>query len=189
MKEEFNARACPDAPDYEPHLWEGEFQDDNNCYAYAVNDRQTRKGCWPQPGGNAGISYDQHYSKPAHDHIWWAMRDGLLLAPCMMQQKGFYLVALAVDLKDGRWSGHNPGYHWWRQDSDGLWSHKPGANPVRREDESGNLIRNPRECDRGIYKHFVGFSWVPKGGLRVSPPAADPQGRKGWFPSLIPSWW
>ena len=62
---------------------------------------------------------------------------------------GTYKVALVV----------NPGedYHWYRQDSDGLWSHKPGVTEIRRTDNSNKLIVDPQSCDRGDYTAFVGY--------------------------------
>ena len=61
---------------------------------------------------------------------------------------GTYKVALAVSDRD---------YHWYRQDSNGHWSHKMGKEKVRRTDESGNLIVDPELCDRGSLINFLGF--------------------------------
>ena len=48
-------------------------------------------------------------------------------------------------------------YHWYRQDSTGMFSHKPGKNPVTNKDNNGRPIRDPRKCARDPYNHFVGF--------------------------------
>lgn len=48
-------------------------------------------------------------------------------------------------------------YHWYRQDSDGYWSHKPGTDFVRRYDDSYDLIIDPSNCDWGDYDTFLGF--------------------------------
>ena len=61
---------------------------------------------------------------------------------------GTYKVALVVSNSD---------YHWYRQDADGLWSHKRGTTPVKRTDESGELIIDPMIADRDDYSTFVGF--------------------------------
>lgn len=213
MKDEFNRKACPDAPDYEPEAWSGIMQEANNCYAYAMNDRRIRRASglpdmsceealadsewmekmfWPQPGGNAGMDYDEHYSRPAADIFWWAGRDGPLPVPDMTPRPGFYHVALAVALRKGMWSLRDEDYHWWRQDSDGLWSHKPGNAAVLRADYSRNLIHDPRECDRGRYKTFVGFFLVPKGGLKVSVLRGNEgwaRWKADWLGPLVPSLW
>ena len=61
---------------------------------------------------------------------------------------GTYKVALVVSEGD---------YHWYRQDADGLWSHKRGLNPVERTDYSGKLIIDPYIADRGDYTEFLGY--------------------------------
>lgn len=55
-------------------------------------------------------------------------------------------------------------YHRYRQDSDGLWSHKNGGRPVSRLDASDNLIYDPQICDRNYessksenYSLFIGY--------------------------------
>ena len=48
-------------------------------------------------------------------------------------------------------------YHFWRQHSDGYWSHKPGSNDVMYVDYSDNEIIDPYSCDRGRYEQFIGY--------------------------------
>lgn len=62
---------------------------------------------------------------------------------------GAYKVALVI--------APNLDYHWYRQDSDGLWSHKPGTTPVTRLDNSNNLIIDPQTANRGPYTEFIGY--------------------------------
>jgi len=52
---------------------------------------------------------------------------------------GSYKVALVFS---------NDDYHWYRQNPDGTWSHKPGITQVTNLDASGNLIYNPKMADR-----------------------------------------
>lgn len=50
------------------------------------------------------------------------------------------------------------GYHWYRQNPDGTWSHKPGSGEVRNTDFGGAPIRNPELSDNGVYefgKYYV----------------------------------
>lgn len=69
--------------------------------------------------------------------------------------EGGYLVALVLE------SETDGDYHWYRQDEDGYWSHKPGQTEVTNLDASGNLITNPETADRdygGInYQVFSGY--------------------------------
>lgn len=55
-------------------------------------------------------------------------------------------------------------YHWYRQNPDGTWSHKPGATEVTNKDNSGKTIYNPVTANRnGIpyggvnYTNVIGF--------------------------------
>ena len=52
-------------------------------------------------------------------------------------------------------------YHWYRQNSNGIWSHKPGSHNVTMLDSNGLLIFDPQECGRIIgdydYATFVGY--------------------------------
>ena len=69
---------------------------------------------------------------------------------------GYYKVALVI--------APNRDYHWYRQNYDGTWSHKPGGTAVTDLDRKGNLIYDPESCDRTTgfpsYSEFVGFYQV-----------------------------
>lgn len=39
-------------------------------------------------------------------------------------------------------------YHWYRQNPDGTWSHKPGKTEVRDWDYDGNPILDPEHSNR-----------------------------------------
>jgi hypothetical protein len=83
-----------------------------------------------------------------------ALADGLSALPasgkCGWRQDK---VALVVD----------PGtdYHWYRQDRNGMWTHKPGGTQATSLDNSGNPIGNPETADRcggGLcYTDFCGY--------------------------------
>ena len=55
-------------------------------------------------------------------------------------------------------------YHWYRQDSGGGWSHKPGWGDVTDVDASGNLINDPCKANR---------DYRPKGGPNYSQDCGD----------------
>lgn len=90
-------------------------------------------------------------------------------------------IALAVD--------PNEDYHFWRQDSNGRWSGKPGSLRVTDKDASGRLIHDPSLCDRDFtdgnnvlnYTEFCSFYCVPRnrelfmkvGGRRYFIPAVE----------------
>lgn len=61
-------------------------------------------------------------------------------------------------------------YHFYRQDSDGMWSHKPGSKKVERIDAEGRPIWDPKTAARNYrqsgsilhYKDFCGYYCVPR---------------------------
>lgn len=61
-------------------------------------------------------------------------------------------------------------YHFYREDPDGFWSHKDGANKVKRYDAEGQPIVNPQTAARDYrprgsflnYKDFCGFYCAPR---------------------------
>jgi RHS repeat-associated protein len=65
---------------------------------------------------------------------------------------GMYKVALALKLSLLR-----KDYHWYRQDSNGEWSHKMPFSTAKNVDNSSNKITDPENCDRGQYGYFGGF--------------------------------
>ena len=49
-------------------------------------------------------------------------------------------------------------YHWYRQNPDGTWSHKPGHTEVTNEDASGKTIKDPQRADRNYNEIGVNYS-------------------------------
>ncbi|HXB06600.1 MAG TPA: hypothetical protein VNW04_05785 [Puia sp.] len=132
-------------PPYNPGKWNYEpVLSHNNCYNYA-NDKITNT--FAQPGLGSG----QMYTALACGNVGpAAQRDGQIPVSNVSSTpaEGQY-IALVV--------APNSDYHWYRRDANGLWSHKPGRTPARNVDNSGNLIRDPRNCNRGPYTDFCGF--------------------------------
>ncbi|MBO4413542.1 MAG: RICIN domain-containing protein [Clostridia bacterium] len=149
----------------------------NNCYAYALNN-QVHPGTnnfWDmqQPGEYYGsmftactkaaieLAVNNDYSAYRNTHagtyVFTEVQHGTLGAA------GTYKVALVVGY------GYISNmlvydYHWYRQDADGFWSHKPGQTAVTRFDSDGNLIVDPAEAGRNYlssnganYNTFCGY--------------------------------
>ncbi len=51
-------------------------------------------------------------------------------------------------------------YHWYVEDSDEIWYHKPGTTPVRNVDNSNNIITNPDDADRGDYEQRIAYIYI-----------------------------
>lgn len=58
-------------------------------------------------------------------------------------------------------------FHWYRLDSDGKWSHKPGRARVVKYDNLGKDILDPRDASMGRYQ-FVCFMITDRGGMAVT---------------------
>lgn len=158
---------------YEPDKWDGIVESNNNCYDYAINN-QIIPGTntlydKQQPGEYAGVScypYTKEnlvnavladfakYNETYGTNLIFVEVDRYETCPI-----GTYKVALV---------SYNRDYHWYRQDSDGYWSHKRGYSVVERYDYSNNIIIDPYTADRGRYTNFLGYFAVsPWGNMYV----------------------
>jgi hypothetical protein len=150
---------CRCAPLYEPDWWNdgwgGQRQPNNNCYNYATN---YRSDTYAQPGLAAGQMYG---SITCADVLAAAVRDDLIDNPGADNRcpdEG-HLVALVV--------GPGWDFHWYRKGRNGYWSHKPGGTEVTNIDNSGALIADPRNADRGSYTDFCTFMTVMHGHIKI----------------------
>lgn len=145
---------------YDPDSWNGiDVKATANCYSYAFNahvNPTTGTLQFMQPGQASGHVLTSSEITAAKI-ISLVKSDSQLLgftfksverdAKCSL---GTYKVALVI--------APYQDYHWYRQDTDGFWSHKPGATAVRRTDNSKkNLIIDPQTADRGVYSVFAGY--------------------------------
>ena len=142
---------CPVVPSYNPSFWNSEsVQSTNNCYSYAWDrpeslpgQRLRGKNCRPQPGGFKCNDTMEDRST-CQKIISQSIRDGMKRAkngqcsPCMRR-----VFLVMGNNRDG-----NVDYHWYRQDADGTWSHKPGLSTVTNLDASGQPISDPELADR-----------------------------------------
>jgi|ERR1700723_1033579 hypothetical protein len=150
---------CPrvqaaDAPLYNPGRWNiPAVQSHNNCYNYA-NDQITNT--FAQPGRAHGKPIPPALTCPVTQPS--AIADGLVavggFSTPLAAGMGWY-VALVI------WPGRD--YHWYRQDTVGCWSHKPGQTPARNVDNAGAAIADPRTCNRGPYTDFCGYMVTTRG--------------------------
>jgi hypothetical protein len=131
--------------EYNPNLYNehNNIRESHNCYSYALGKIVPGLQSKAQPGYASGFD---HISNNEYDCKAFRKRlkkdsPGSYLEtfdePCL---PGFYKIFLALD----------PGndYHWWRQNKDQYWSHKPGASKVIDTDAKGEKIKNPLLSDR-----------------------------------------
>jgi hypothetical protein len=132
-------------PSYQPEFWNFymDILRSNNCYNYSNN---KRTDTFAQPGKYAGQMYT---ALTCAEVERGAIADGVSKLVGDTCLNGETKIAMVVA----------PGYdyHWYRQDSNGLWSHKPGGTPATNLDNSGEIITNPETADRGNYTDFCGY--------------------------------
>lgn len=136
---------------YNPGFWNvPTVQPYNNCYNYAMN---YKSNTFAQPGRISGHQYSgaPTCAKVSNSAAW----DGCK-STCSGSNKN---VALVI------WP--NTDYHWYRRNSEGFWSHKPGQTAVRKTDNSGIVIngttKTPFNCNRGPYTVFCSYLYSPTG--------------------------
>lgn len=133
-----------------------------NCYAYAM-DVICSVEKKLQPGELAGSAWT---SLTATNIISAAKKDGPYLgngrtlvttSASSTSTNKSYKVALVLGSYD---------YHWYVQNSDGYWSHKPGYNNATDVDASGNYITDPKTCNRAYsyenYSTWGGYLMVTR---------------------------
>jgi hypothetical protein len=170
-------------PAYDPERYNQnpEVQDVHNCWDYGMNVVDPAQlnqcagqatGCearFHQPGGTKGLSkiLQEERGRTCKVVDYLMRQDVPDLKPSTFKAKcpvGKSKIALVV----------HPGedYHFYRQDADGWWSHKDGANKVKRYDAEGQPIWNPKTAARDYrprgsflnYTDFCGYYCAPRRG-------------------------
>lgn len=135
---------------YDPEKWnieDNDIQKYNNCYAYATNDLQPNRSKKPHPGHLSNIDSDEKdYTCPKMEQYIFSDYPKAYKTDFETKcENGYYKNYLTVDpLND---------FHLYRQDLNGLWSHKPGSKKVTNLDASKKIIENPELADRKYKKY------------------------------------
>ncbi len=136
-------------PSYTPSYWNdgdhgSSIQRNNNCYNYSNN---RRTDTFAQPGKAVGQQYTAYTCTDISNA---AIADGLEpISSSATCPDNMVKVALAVY--------PDSDYHWYRQDSDGMWSHKIGTNEATNLDDSYMTITNPETANMVLYTDFCGY--------------------------------
>ena len=166
-------------PQYNPDLWnkKKELRETHNCFAYSMNIQDPKQVAACKKDPNCNVPFHQPGSASGHpgfrsqktktcpDMIARLLGDNpsmkmtTFTARCPPHTSK---IALVVDPDED--------YHFYRQDSNGLWSHKPGGMPVTNVDALGNLIYDPALANRNYssegtnlnYDTFCSYMCVPR---------------------------
>jgi hypothetical protein len=182
-------------PDYDPGTWSHPYvEGSHNCYAYFLNDVMTslKKKCEdichregkncpskpqkcrsliPQPGDHHLFSKHGSLSKKTFNYDCKEMEKKI-----MNDNPSIKKTQLTDNCSKGHYKGAmvtDPGntFHFYRQNKDGTWSHKPGTLPISREDANGLPIYSPFTANRDYskpndkdpinYTGFCGYYCIP----------------------------
>ena len=154
----YDWHAWDDNPLFDPDIWnEMDIRVKNNCYSYALDFIE----CDIFGGLNPGYTEDK-ISIPIerlnlNDVLELALRNQRIKKPTLLNKlgfgkRGYYPVYLVID--------EGIDYHWYRQDNDGLWSHKRGITEVLNYDGSNRIIVNPKRAN-----HNYGTANYNDGGI------------------------
>ena len=133
-------------PDFDYNSWnDDKIISTHNCYAYLLDDLMPGINRFPQPG-----MYAAEKNRLPHDEKGFKNNDTCDSFFNKLQKDipelyfsldnekcnvGFYKGFFALDPTED--------YHFYRQDSNGLFSHKPGDSIINRVDSDGNIIYKP----------------------------------------------
>ena len=129
---------------YDPDIWnKNNIKDNHNCYSYALGKIVPGLKSKAQPGYASGFGNIDDKDFDCKSFKERLKRD----SPGSYLEKfdnsclpGFYKIFLALDPEND--------YHWWQQNKNGYWSHKPGSTDVVDVDASGEKIKNPLKANR-----------------------------------------
>ena len=129
---------------YEPYKWNNKnVVSSHNCYSYAMGKIVKELKDKAQPGYASGFNYLNDNNMTCYNLKRRLLKDN----PASYTEKfenrclpGFYKVFLALDVGND--------YHWWRQDNNKYWSHKPGSTNVSNKDGNREKINDPLNSSR-----------------------------------------
>lgn len=166
-------------PDYNPDKYnkDSSIRHSHNCFAYAfgvidplqVNNCKNTENCavpFHVPGKESG--FGKIDAKTCADTVARTIADsdgGYRIGFTGRCRRGFSKIATVVD--------PDRDFHYYRQDTNGMWSHKPGAMPVTNKDSAGNPIYDPDLAGRYYpskesredelnYTGFCGYYCIPR---------------------------
>ena len=134
-------------PTYNPNYWNNNknIKNNNNCYSYSVNNKNHKFGK-PQPGYFARFNHIQNNQYKCAYFFKRILNDIPSVYLTSFKQKckkGFTKAFFAIDSNKNE---HD--YHFYRQDKNQLWSHKPGTTNVINYDADYKIIKNPYNANR-----------------------------------------
>jgi hypothetical protein len=136
-------------PKYEPEKWNNTYNIKNthNCYSYALDQIVKKRKGKPQPGYFSGFgdinNNDYGSCKSFYNRLKKDSPSMYLTSFDEKCKKGYSKAFIALSNKS-----YDKDYHFYRQDNNKYWSHKPGRTNTVNIDADGKLIKNPYLANR-----------------------------------------
>ena len=139
-------------PTYNPNKWNNNknIKNNNNCYSYSVNNKNNQFGK-PQPGYFARFNHIKDNQYKCVSFFKRILNDIPSVYLTSYKQKcknGFHKAFFAIDSNKNE---HD--YHFYRQDNNQLWSHKPGTTNVINYDADYKIIKNPYKANKNYIQY------------------------------------
>lgn len=129
---------------YEPDKWNiPQFKNTHNCYGYVLGKRVKKVSNKQQPGYSSGFKHiknNEYECKYFYERLKKDVPASYLETFDNKCLPGFYKIFLALDKEND--------YHWYEQNNNKFWSHKPGHSEVTDLDASKKKIKNPHLANR-----------------------------------------
>lgn len=141
-----------DEPRFRKWLWaaEGKFIENQNCYAYAMNQFRFFRHNKSVPGNKRGALKNNNYinCKELTKNILKDAGEGAYVIESNKAcAPGTYKIMLFITSDKDKYND----FHFYRQDADGTYSHKQGhLYAPSKLDASGNIIFNPVKSNRNF---------------------------------------
>jgi hypothetical protein len=166
-------------PPFEPLRWNAkkELRETHNCFAYAMNIHDPKQVQACRMNKNCNVPFHQPGSASGHPRF---RSEKLKTCPDMMARIFGDNPSMKMTTFTGKCPAHtskialvvdpDEDYHFFRQDSNGMWSHKPGGMPVTNLDANDRPIYDPALASRSYnhqgsklnYDTFCSYMCVPR---------------------------
>jgi len=161
-------------PIFKPKKWNynEKIKRKNNCYSYAIRQFNNTKKEKIHPGYLSGVkkvpkikgiyTCNNFIKKLKKDHSNLISSSYSNNCPC-----NYYKFALFLD--NNKKVEKKYDYHFYREDNNGYWSHKPGKTKAINIDASNKKIINPSKADRNYYKKYKKNNYTKECGYFCIP--------------------
>ena len=163
-------------PKYEPNKWNQDIliRKSHNCYSYALNKiepylisncrKETKKKYFCQrknPISSKKKKITYYDCQSLINNILKSNSQIKLISKNDECPKNFYRVALfLLSRKDNHHLTMND-FHFYRQDTNKLWSHKDGWRKATNKDKHGKLISNPEIAEKDNKSKLCAYFLFP----------------------------